>query len=44
MTEANLMGLVTACVFGAAAVVPYVVSALRPRRPGAARQSRRSMM
>ena len=36
------MGLVMASVFGAAAVVPYCVAALRLRRNGGARQSRRS--
>ena len=41
--DVSLLGLVTGCVFGAAAVVPYVVSALRPRRTGTGR-SRRSPM
>ena len=41
MSTESFMGLMTACVFGAAAVLPYCVAALRLGRNGA-RQSRRS--
>jgi uncharacterized membrane protein (GlpM family) len=42
VSEASVMGLVTACVFGMAAVAPYFVAALRLLRNGGARQPRRS--
>jgi len=42
MSTESFMGLMTACVFGAAAVLPYCVAALRLGRNGGARQSRRS--
>lgn len=42
MSAANLLGLVMASVFGAAAVVPYCVAALRLHRNGGPRQTRRS--
>ena len=42
MSPENVLGLVTACVFGAAAVVPYCVAALRLHRNGGPWQTRRS--
>ena len=42
MTNPSFLGLVTASVFGAFAVVPYVVAALR-RRPEAPRSRRTPM-
>ena len=42
MSEASIMGLVTACVFGSAAVLPYCVAGLRLLRNGGARPPRRS--
>lgn len=44
MSDASFLGLVTACVFGAAAVLPYCVAAFRLHRNGSARQSQRSPM
>lgn len=42
MSPESFMGLMTACVFGGAAVLPYCVAALRMSRNGGARQTRRS--
>ena len=33
MTNASLAGLITVCVFAALAVLPVIVSAIRPKRP-----------
>ena len=42
MSPENVLGLVTACVFGVAAVMPYCVAALRLHRNGGPRQALRS--